>query len=47
MVPSDGTTFSDTILVPDLSIVGTLMFNVAVAGISIKTTRITTADRSS
>lgn len=44
---SDGTILSDTILVPNLSVAGTVMFNFAAWGITIATTGITNADRMS
>jgi hypothetical protein len=44
---SNGTTLSDTILVPDLTVAGTTMFDFASYGITITTTGITTADRMS
>jgi PEP-CTERM motif-containing protein len=47
IVLSDGTILSNTILVPDLSVAGTVMFNFAAWGISIVTTGITGADRMS
>jgi hypothetical protein len=47
IVLSDGTILTDTIVVPDLSVAGTVMFDFASAGISIVTTGITSADRMS
>jgi hypothetical protein len=47
IVLSDGTILTDTIVVPNLSVAGTVMFNFAAAGITIKTTGITDADRMS
>jgi hypothetical protein len=47
IVLSDGTILASTILVPDLSVAGTTMFDFASAGISIVTTGILGADRMS
>ncbi len=44
---SDGSTLTDTVIVPDLSVAGVIMFDFADAGISIVTTGIIGADRMS